>query len=47
MPTHDTPRRPYSAPTLEIYGDLAAITRTVNDNKNKNDTTQGQQNLKT
>lgn len=47
MAPQDTPRRKYSPPSLEIYGDLAAITRTVNDNKNKNDSTQGQSNLKT
>jgi hypothetical protein len=47
MASQDTPRRSYTAPTLQIYGDLAAITRTVNDNKNKNDSLQGQSNLKT
>ena len=45
---HSTPdRQPYAAPRLKVYGTVADVTLTVNDNKNKNDTTQGQNNLKT
>jgi hypothetical protein len=47
MSANDTPRRPYTPPALAIYGDLAAITRTQVNPKNKNDVIQGQDNLKT
>jgi hypothetical protein len=39
--------RPYSAPRLVVYGRLEELTLTVSESKNKNDTTQGQNNLKT
>lgn len=39
--------RPYQPPRLKVYGTVSELTLTVNDNKNKNDTTQGQNNLKT
>ena len=40
-------RRPYSPPGLAIYGDLASITQSATTSTNKNDSTQGQNNLKT
>ena len=40
-------RRPYTAPSLVIYGDLRAITNTARPDANKNDAVQGQNNLKT
>jgi len=39
--------RPYQPPRLKVYGTVSELTLTVNDNKNKNDSVQGQQNLKT
>lgn len=39
--------RTYMAPRLKVYGTVTDVTLTVNDNKNKNDSVQGQQNLKT
>lgn len=47
MENADRTRRPYAPPRLVVYGRLEELTLTVNDNKNKNDTTQGQNNLKT
>ena len=47
MESTDQARRSYAAPRLVIYGRLAELTLTVNENMNKNDTTQGQLNLKT
>jgi hypothetical protein len=41
----DTPT--YAAPRLKVYGTVADITQTVNLNKNKNDSIQGGNNLKT
>ena len=40
-------RRPYSAPRLSIYGSLEELTLTNSNEKNKNDSLQGQNNLKT
>jgi hypothetical protein len=40
-------RRPYAAPRLKIYGDARDLTLTENNPKNKNDSIQGQLNLKT
>lgn len=40
-------RRPYVSPRLNIYGDLAMVTRTATESKNKNDAVQGGTNLKT
>ena len=39
--------RSYAAPRLKVYGTVADVTLVVNDNKNKNDSLQGQTNLKT
>lgn len=47
MESTDRTRRSYAPPRLVIYGRLEELTLTVNDNMNKNDTVQGQQNLKT
>jgi hypothetical protein len=47
MSQKESPRRPYTRPTLSIYGDLVSITRTFSNDKNKNDALQGQNNLKT
>jgi hypothetical protein len=47
MDQQEKSRRPYSRPTLSVYGDLASITRTLSNDKNKNDALQGQNNLKT
>lgn len=40
-------RRPYSAPRLVIYGALEKLTLANSNDKNKNDSIQGQNNLKT
>jgi hypothetical protein len=42
-----TPKLPYTTPRLACYGDVRELTRTVNDNMNKNDALQGGNNLKT
>ena len=42
-----TNRRRYARPELSIYGNLAVITTTQANPKNKNDVVQGQDNLKT
>jgi hypothetical protein len=47
MNPSDSPRRPYHRPALTIYGTLATLTQTVSESKNKNDSLQGQNNLKT
>lgn len=47
MESNHRARRSYAPPRLVIYGRLEELTLTVNDNMNKNDTTQGQNNLKT
>lgn len=39
--------RPYQPPRLKVYGTVSDLTLTVNDNKNKNDSVQGGNNLKT
>ena len=39
--------RAYAPPRLKVYGTVADITLTVNDNMNKNDSIQGGNNLKT
>lgn len=41
------PRHPYAAPRLAVYGSLAELTRTATISKNKNDSVQGNNNLKT
>jgi hypothetical protein len=47
MPSPRSERRNYAAPRLKIYGTVSDVTLTVNLNKNKNDSTQGPNNLKT
>lgn len=47
MQSKDISRLPYTAPRLRIFGDLASLTQTVSISKNKNDATQGANNLKT
>jgi hypothetical protein len=47
MHEHDRDTRAYAAPRLKVYGTVADITLTVNDNMNKNDAIQGGNNLKT
>ena len=44
--TTATPR-PYRAPRLKVYGSVAELTLTQANPTNKNDPTQGQNNLKT
>jgi hypothetical protein len=39
--------RPYQPPRLKVYGTVRELTLVVNDNKNKNDSLQGTNNLKT
>jgi hypothetical protein len=39
--------RSYAAPRLKVYGTVAEITLTNANDKNKNDSIQGQNNLKT
>lgn len=39
--------RPYRAPRLKVYGTVAELTLTSDNPRNKNDPTQGQNNLKT
>lgn len=43
----ESPRRPYAAPRLAVYGSLQELTLTATISKNKNDATQGGNNLKT
>jgi hypothetical protein len=43
----DKPLRPYAPPLLKVFGTVADLTLTVNNNKNKNDAVQGGNNLKT
>lgn len=40
-------RRPYVVPRLAIYGALEELTLTFTNDKHKNDSIQGQNNLKT
>ena len=47
MHSDDRAPRPYAPPRLVVYGKLEELTLTVSESKNKNDTTQGQNNLKT
>ncbi|HEX8395540.1 MAG TPA: hypothetical protein VF665_24525 [Longimicrobium sp.] len=47
MQSNNPIRLPYSTPRLRIYGDFTSLTQTNSDQKNKNDATQGQNNLKT
>jgi hypothetical protein len=47
MPSLRSQRRSYAPPRLKTYGTVSDITLTVNQNNNKNDSTQGQNNLKT
>jgi hypothetical protein len=47
-PRAEAPRRPYAEPRLKVYGALRDLTlMSVNLTINKNDATQGQNNLKT
>jgi hypothetical protein len=42
------PRAPYAPPRLQVYGALRDLTlMSLSNDKNKNDSTQGQNNLKT
>lgn len=41
------PRLPYSAPRLQVFGTVRELTLTVTVSQHKNDSTQGQNNLKT
>lgn len=43
---HRNPR-PYARPRLVVYGALQELTLTLSNDKNKNDSIQGQNNLKT
>jgi hypothetical protein len=43
----ETSRRPYAAPRLSVYGSLQELTLTATVSKNKNDSVQGGNNLKT
>lgn len=47
MENADRTRRPYAPPRLVVYGRLEELTLTLSNEKNKNDATQGQNNLKT
>lgn len=47
MESADRARRPYAPPRLVVYGRLEELTLTLTSDKNKNDATQGQNNLKT
>lgn len=47
MHSADRARRPYAPPRLIVYGRLEELTLTVSESMNKNDATQGQNNLKT
>lgn len=47
MDSADRARRPYAPPRLVVYGLLEELTLTATQSKNKNDSTQGQNNLKT
>jgi hypothetical protein len=51
MPSHDhhqsSPKLSYSAPRLVSYGDVRELTRSATTDMNKNDSLQGQNNLKT
>lgn len=40
-------RRPYAQPRLKIYGSVEELTLSATISKNKNDSTQGGNNLKT
>jgi hypothetical protein len=42
-----TPRQPYATPALTVYGTLAELTLAATVSKNKNDSLQGMNNLKT
>jgi hypothetical protein len=45
--TGNSTRGPYAPPRLAVYGTLEELTLTVSISKNKNDATQGGNNLKT
>lgn len=47
MHSENRARRSYAPPRLIVYGRLEELTLTINENMNKNDATQGQNNLKT
>lgn len=47
MKSIDHTRRSYVPPRLVIYGKLEELTLTLSNDKNKNDSLQGQNNLKT
>lgn len=47
MESTDRARRPYAPPRLVVYGRLEELTLTQPNPKNKNDSIQGQDNLKT
>jgi hypothetical protein len=42
-----SPKMPYATPRLASYGNVRELTRTEANDKNKNDSLQGQNNLKT
>ncbi|MBW3571911.1 MAG: hypothetical protein KY467_12475 [Gemmatimonadetes bacterium] len=47
MEANHSTRRPYAPPRLAIYGSLEELTLTLTNEKNRNDSLQGQNNLKT
>jgi hypothetical protein len=47
MQANHSDRRPYAPPRLAIYGSFEELTLTNSNDKNKNDSLQGQNNLKT
>lgn len=47
MHSADRTRSTYAPPRLVVYGRLEELTLTMSESKNKNDSTQGQTNLKT
>lgn len=47
MNSNDSARPPYAAPRLKVYGSLQELTLTATLSKNKNDSLQGMNNLKT
>jgi hypothetical protein len=47
MESTDRMRRSYAPPRLVVYGRLEELTLTLSNDKHKNDSLQGQNNLKT
>jgi hypothetical protein len=47
MKSTDRVRRSYAPPRLVVYGSLEELTLTASNDKSKNDSLQGQNNLKT